>query len=108
MGEAAPHAAGGAHGGKIAQAAGVPGTEQGALQVTGLMALLKIIGLMALKWPNGKMYLWGRDARAGWFVFIFAEGEDGRDLVVTAPDLTALEAELNDALAAAGSGRALT
>lgn len=99
MGKAAPHAAGGAHGGEIARAVGVPGTGQG---------LPQIAGVMALKWPNGKMYLWCRDRLAGWFVFIFAGSEDGRDLVVTAPDLTGLEAELNDALAAAGSGRALT
>jgi len=71
------------------------------LQVVGLTALLKIIGLMALKWPNGKMYLWGRDKKAGWFVLDFAEG--GRGFLVTAPDITGLEARLNAVLARARS-----
>jgi len=106
MGEAAPHAAGGAYIGKAERRLAVlcmPHPVGGS--TFSLQALLKILGLMALKWPNGKTYLWGRDREAGWFVFVFAEG--GRDFLVTSSDLTGLEAHLNEVLAI-GSGRALT
>ncbi len=92
---------------EVTRAAGVHGTDLVALQVAGLMALLKIIGLMTLKWPNGRVYLWGRDLRAGWFVLVFAEAEGGRNFLVTSRDLMGLEMQLN-ALVSAGAVGALS
>jgi hypothetical protein len=100
MSEAAPQAAGGAYGKRAERQPAVRRKPRPVgSSFYSLMALLKLIGLMALPWPNGKWYVLGSDLRVGWIVLVFAEGDGGRGFLVTSLDLTGLEKQLNALLA---------
>jgi hypothetical protein len=101
MGEAAPYAA-------VRKAERQPAVRRKPRPVGASfyspMALLKLIGLIALPWPNGKWYVLGSDLRVGWIVLVFAEGDGGRSFLVTSLDLTGLGKQLNAPVAVGALG----